>query len=540
MNLYGILCSITVITNVGIIMFLMPRWKDNKLSRLLSGVPVAGVVWTAAAIVFSTVPRIEYDRALFWWQVGYFGPIFGVCFFLHFIVSYLRLNRRKLLRTAYFLAVVFYFFVWFNNSSKFLVDLKFVYGQFYWHDWLANKNPIFLVYYLVFFVGFLGYAFIALIKAYYEKRVCNQNQIKYFILGSSVGWLGSTLHYLSDFGIDIYPWYVISIAVYPFIFVYAIVKHHLMDVNIVFKKGLVYSTLVAVITAGYLALIMGIGKIFQGLVGYQSFVINLLAVFIIGMLFNPLRDWIQHFLDKRFFQGTLESLAQERQRLQQELFHKEKLAYVGQLASSVVHEIKSPLTAIKTYVEHVPEKYADEGFRKKFQHLVPKEIDRINRVVEQLLDLAKPKNLDFNRFDLISVIESTFSLLEEHFKFKKIRVKREYSTDELLINGDEEHLRQVFLNLFLNAVQAMKDGGEMSISVDCFPESARINVKDTGEGIPKNNLEKIFTPFHTTKKDGIGLGMSITKEIIELHKGSIHAESRVGEGTTFIIELPTI
>ena len=241
----------------------------------------------------------------------------------------------------------------------------------------------------------------------------------------------------------------------------------------------------------------------------------------------------------------------------EKLLQTEKLAYVGQLASSIVHEVRNPLTAIETYIAYLPKKYNDPQFREKFNQLVPREIGRIKNITNQLLDLAKQKKIAKRNINLTACVESALELLETHMEVKKIKVIREYENENMPVRGDEDALRQVFVNLFLNAIQAIDADG--SISINCSVHGVRctgyeepkgsphnvtrtphtvISIKDTGCGMSEEQLSKLFIPFETSKKEGIGLGMVITKEIIELHGGTILAESREGGGTKLTIDLP--
>ncbi len=292
-------------------------------------------------------------------------------------------------------------------------------------------------------------------------------------------------------------------------------------------------------------------------------------MFVIAMLFTPLRDWIQRILDKRFFHGTLESLDMERQKLQQQLFQTEKLAYVGQLASSVVHEIRNPLTAIKTYVEYFSQKKNDPEYAQKFETLIPNEINRIEKVVHSLLDLAKPRKPVMREASISEIVKNTLELLAESLKLKHIQVKTDFQVKDDKITCDKEQIQQVMLNLILNSLQAMEEGGEIVVRIQgsgvgdqgsseplsnatsnssdettltpnprpLTPNKITITITDTGSGISEAQLQKLFTPFATTKEKGIGLGLVITKEIIEQHGGRIGVESEEDVGTTFTIEL---
>jgi len=554
-NIFLLSSYFVLFFNIFMAIFLLWKGVGNRLRSLWACVCMAASVWGLGGVIFSYAKTPE--EAFWGWQIGYVGVIMAPVFFFHFVRVYLE-KRLLVLSTLSYTLAFFFVFLNFFYGQFFIGNVVKTFGDLYWVDWTIRKNPFLLTHYLIYYWGFLPYCYFLLFSKFSKSSGKMRNQIKYFMIGSGLGWIGAEFNFLPDFGVNIFPVSNFLVGFYPFILGYAIIQHKLMDMNVVFKKSLVYSILVAVVTSIYSLLVFLSSLAFQGISGNESHLINILVVFLVALLFNPLKDWIQHFLDQRFFQGTLESLANERHRLQQELFHKEKLAYVGQLASSVVHEIRNPLTAIETFVNYVPDKRTDPEFLKKFDTLVPREISRIKKVVNSLLDISRPAKLNILKLNICAVLDNTLSLLEEQLKVKRIKVMREYDSPEIEIKGDEEQLKQVFLNLFLNAIQAMGEGGTLSIQVkgirhqtenlntadscNLKPSACsnylQIIVADTGHGILKEDLRKVFSPFYTTKKDGIGLGMSITKEIIENHGGTIEVESKEGDGAKFLIVLP--
>jgi len=518
---------------MAVILFAQSRFRRPTFLFILFCLTVC--VWGIGGYKFSTT--IDKAEAFFWWRFAYICAICSPVFFSNYVFEFLDVNKKILFKFIYGTTFLF-LLVNFFASRYFLGDLRLTFNQFYTVDWLKYKNPLFLIFYISYWWLLLGYALFELVKHYIKSTGIKKNQLKYFIVASVIGWLGAHGQFVVYFHIDVYPVSNFALAIYPLIITYAIIRYRLMDMKIIIQKGLVYSVLVTIITALYLIFVLSIGRIFQNLVGYQSFIINLIAVFTIAVAFNPMREWVQRILDKRFFQGTLESLAQEKQKLQQELFHKEKLAYIGQLASQVVHEIKNPLTTLKTFWEYYPKKQEDPDFKNKFEHLIPQELNRIDNVVSQLLDLAKSKLITKTSVNIIEVLEVTLALLDENLKINNIEIKRKYSKEEIYVEGDKEQLKQVFLNLLLNSIDAMAVGGSVCVDVSAGIEDSNVKIiiTDTGCGMSQETLERLFEPFMTTKKNGIGLGMSITKEIIKEHGGSIEVESEIGNGAKFIIK----
>ncbi len=237
---------------------------------------------------------------------------------------------------------------------------------------------------------------------------------------------------------------------------------------------------------------------------------------------------------------------EEMKKTQEKLFQAEKLAYIGQLASSVVHEVRNPITAIKTFVEYLPDKFRaqDKNFLERFEAIVPREVRRIEKMVRELLDLAKPRRINKNEIKVSTAVNMTLNLLKDNLQLKRIQLENECLTDDDQILGDEEQIQQVMLNLILNALDAMEEGGHLNVKVwredHAIPGSdlVMVSVKDTGSGIPQEQLKTLFTPFQTTKKNGIGLGLIVTQEIVKMHGGKIEVESELDRGTRFTVILP--
>jgi two-component system NtrC family sensor kinase len=226
---------------------------------------------------------------------------------------------------------------------------------------------------------------------------------------------------------------------------------------------------------------------------------------------------------------------------QDQLIQSEKLSIIGQLAAGVAHEIRNPLATMNLVIEHLGKKCCDD-FQKDKLELVQKNIDRINKIIQGLLTFSRPYSLNFTFENVNVLIEKLEPILENLSlsNIKNIIIIKKYNPKLPKAWVDSHHLEQVFLNLALNAIKAMGYSGELYISTNYNPEQQKIIIKfkDTGCGIAEENLEKIFHPFFTTRKDGTGLGLSICQMIIDEHKGNISVESRLGEGTTFTIFLP--
>lgn len=215
----------------------------------------------------------------------------------------------------------------------------------------------------------------------------------------------------------------------------------------------------------------------------------------------------------------------------------ERLAALGQMAAGVAHEIRNPLNAIRGFAQLLQMEVGDEETRKKHSSIIIKEVDRLNRVVEEVLEYTREIRLEISSFKVESLLEEVISLLEEEVKKNKIKVEFQFlPLPPLLVDG--ERLKQVFLNICKNAVEVMEKGGRLRVETQKEEKEAVISISDTGPGIREEDLKRLFDPFFTTKSRGTGLGLSISHRIVEAHKGRIKVESKVGKGTTFHIFLP--
>jgi two-component system NtrC family sensor kinase len=224
----------------------------------------------------------------------------------------------------------------------------------------------------------------------------------------------------------------------------------------------------------------------------------------------------------------------------------DRLSSLGLLTAGLAHEIRNPLVAIRTFTQLLPERYDDAEFRDVFQGLALKEVDRICGLINDLLNFARPSRPNIAQENLHEVIDGVARILENQAKDKNVKIIREFSAGLPKAWIDREQLKQVFMNLILNAIQAMRDGGSLVIatrvSSDGDPNAShpcvQVEIRDTGIGIPEENLERIFDPFFTNKEGGSGLGLAISHQIIQEHGGRILVQSKIKEGTSFFVNLP--
>ena len=222
-----------------------------------------------------------------------------------------------------------------------------------------------------------------------------------------------------------------------------------------------------------------------------------------------------------------------------QLIRSEKLAALGQLAAGIAHEIRNPLTSINILIHSLRDSFSSNNSHREDLQVIEEEIDRINKIVDQFLRFARPSPPLLEKAEISSVFEETLQLLRPQIEKQRISVQKNFGSLPL-INIDKEQMKQVVLNLLLNAIQAMPGGGRLQLA-GRMPRGNRwiqLSIQDSGMGIPPQDMDKLFDPFFSTREGGIGLGLSIAHRIIDQHHGRIEVESTPEKGTLFTIWLP--
>jgi PAS domain S-box-containing protein len=254
----------------------------------------------------------------------------------------------------------------------------------------------------------------------------------------------------------------------------------------------------------------------------------------------PIEAAISHVTvqGNQFFTAILRDVS-ERTRLEEQLRRTERVAELGTLASGMAHEIGTPMNVILGRAEYLMDRVVDEPVKKGLRTIVA-QVERITRVMNQLLSFARRKPSQPRALALPEVIEDSLDMFRERFSRHNVQVVTHIDPDCPSVVADSDQMNQVLINLIMNAVHAMPQGGTLRMGLDHEKDRVRLTVSDTGHGIPNEVVNKIFDPFFTTKEfgKGTGLGLTVVKGIIEEHQGSIAVESEEGKGTTFTVLLP--
>jgi len=237
-----------------------------------------------------------------------------------------------------------------------------------------------------------------------------------------------------------------------------------------------------------------------------------------------------------FFTGIVRDLT-EQKAMQHQVLQSERLAALGQALAEITHEIKNPLIMIGGFARQLLDKFKGDKERAKLQ-IITEEVGRLERLLAGLRDLYRPRQLFVEEIDLASVLREVVALVEEEAASRGVKIVLALATEAAYASADREKLKQVFLNLIKNSLEALPDGGVITISTRYTAERVEVLIADGGDGIPEAVRQRVFSPFFTTKQQGTGLGLCISKRIIDDHPGGTFLlESTEGEGTVVTIGL---
>ncbi|HCS49594.1 MAG TPA: HAMP domain-containing histidine kinase [Candidatus Aminicenantes bacterium] len=247
----------------------------------------------------------------------------------------------------------------------------------------------------------------------------------------------------------------------------------------------------------------------------------------------------------RSFNEMTRDLLETRRRMEDanlKLIQAEKLASIGRISASIAHEIRNPLTSVKLNIQKLMQNEHLDEEEKEHLSISQEGIGQIEKFIKELLNFTRVSDLNPERFSVVQIVEESLKMMRNSFQEKKIVLEKNFAADLPSVVVDGDKIRQVFLNILRNAVEAVEEGGKIGLALSRVKENgvARIKVRisDDGCGIPEKDWENIFEPFYTTKPSGFGLGLSNARKIVEQHRGSLRVTKTKGKGTTFEVRIP--
>ncbi|WP_054968249.1 PAS domain S-box protein [Alicyclobacillus ferrooxydans] len=228
----------------------------------------------------------------------------------------------------------------------------------------------------------------------------------------------------------------------------------------------------------------------------------------------------------------------ERKQAEESLLHAEKLSAVGQLAAGIAHEIRNPLTALKGFLQLLHER--SRGTKRGYVEIMKGELDRIELILSEMLVLARPQAINFEPYDIQLLLREVLAFLSPQALMQDVTIHSDFVNGNPLVECEKNQIKQVFVNVVKNAIEAMPNGGELYVNLTLQNQRVTIGFLDEGEGIPEERIPRLGDPFYTTKEKGTGLGLMVSHKIISTHKGTMSISSTVGKGTKVAITLPVV
>jgi signal transduction histidine kinase len=530
LNPHTILPIICLILSLGSGFFVIKANPKARLNQIYLGICLSICGWFSFLLPFNF--NFKEEILLNWFRLTYCAiPFIPVTCFT-FVTTYLKKENND--HWYKINLIIGSFFSIICISTPWIIQGVIYYPWYpYPQAGILHKFLVFHCLYLVFFI--IKFLTDSIKKGDIEPKQLNQRK---YMLCAFISLSVATIDFISNYNIPIYQAGCIPTTIFLLIVAVAILKHQLMDIQIVIRKSLAYSILVSFITLIFLVMVLVTEKLSQTYMGcHQNILNSILLSIIIAIIFIPLRNKIQTIIDKIFLKASPMQIAAENEQLRQEVIQTEKFKAIATLASSLAHEIKNPLTILNTFNEYLPHKKNDPEFLVKYHSVASKEIERINNLAHELLSFAKPCPPKIELINPDDLISNLISLIESKCINSKIDITVVKDAPTISIQADPNQLKQALLNILLNAIDAMPDGGKLVITSEAKQSQFIISISDTGMGISEEDLKHIFDPFFTKKEKGTGLGLAITQGIIEKHRGKITVESKPDQGTTFRIEI---
>jgi len=693
---YVIANIITAICNLSLAFFVYFKDKKNSVNINYFLLNTSVALWAFGFAMAITAS--DKTMGLFWIRFLNVGAILIPLFFLHFIFSLLKIYRQKkaLVISTY---IISFFFLILNFTPLFTQD---VVPKMIFKSW-AVPGPLYPLFIIMFF-SYIAYASYTLFKGLQHSSAAEKNQLRYVAAASIIGFVGGSTTFFPVLNINIYPFGTLFVSLNALIISYSIVKHRLMDIEFVIRKGVIYAyasllllipiflltvgaqlytfqqmnfafscfVFLCMIIAAYLfpkvrlqaetnveqylfkdkydykktisdlskamVSILDINELCRKIISTttEALKVEKASVFIFNeekdafllcdarglegyTIANSYRKDDQFFkllerrreitireeLERYQHNPDMQTIYQMMTRLGAEtcipliakqrligiinlgmkgnkkmythedlellttlansatigienaqlyenmkntkkiMLRADRLASLGTHAAGLAHEIRNPLVAIKTFTQLLPERFDDEEFRNYFSTVAAGEIDRISTLVTELLEFSRPSGPFFQQENLNDILDKMITLIKTEAKQKELTIETTLADDLPTVTVDKEQMKQVFINILLNAIQATPEKGTILVATRKIVKSnggpgfVQVEISDTGIGIPEEELDKIFTPFFTTRAKGSGLGLAISHQIIQEHEGTIDVKSVDKKGTTFIINLPT-
>jgi len=491
MNLY--LCSFSFNSLFSVLLGLFVIFKNpkSKVNRTWALACLSCAGWSFFSVL--TYSATDLDNAILFSKILNVFAAYLCVFVAHFCKEISESKTgNTVIKIGYFNCLLITLFAFTNHFTSASPFLRF------------NYFPVVKPFYHFFTAHFLFYSVYAdclLIKSLSYLPEVKRNQIKYILIGITTGYIAGITTFFTAYRIPLEPFLANFVWLYAAIITYAIIKHQLMDIKVVIKKTLFYSFFAFLVSALYVVMIFIAHAFFiKEKISAIYLTNSVVLLLLIALFLRPIEIFLRQVLDKKFFRGTIEEISEQKEKLETELERQQRLKSVGILAAGMAHEIKNPITAIKTFAEYLPQKHDDPEFREKFSRIIAQETARIQEIVTNLLIFSKPAEPNKRECDVTKIIQDIAELLSSELLKNNIKFSFNFSSDTPSAYVDSDQMKQALLNILMNAIDAMKGrGGNLTVTTTREGKGPRIEIKDTGCGITEDKLNHILTRFTPTR-----------------------------------------
>lgn len=510
------------------LLFSRGQKNQTRLTQVLALFCLAVGIWGSCAFIIGTV-RHETTAFIVWLLA--MSDVFFIPVLFYHTACILTEQKRDIFLLLFYLLGIFFLYVTATGDLYSVMPVKFhsiYYIRITFYGWA----------YILLWLGIFSFAQLRLTWYYRKHRPGDRRIFLALIVATPFGFIGGASNFLPTLGIDIYPFGNFLIIIFCLLVVYAALKDRLVDLAFVIQRSVAYYILIAFVTLVYMLSVFSFERLTQHVLGYQSMAIGMAIAFVLGLVLIPFRNKVQALVDGYFFKGTVLEIADQNESLRQEIVRSERYKSLAAITANISDEIKNPLTAIMGYAHFLEQKHNDPEFIAKFSKVLKEQSTKINDLLLQLKEYGQVVPLSHTETDLNRLIDDTLVMLKGGLLVENISIQRDFDPQNAVLAVDVSHLRQAVINIITNAAESMTEARQLIVTTRGERDKFTISVKDTGCGIKKDDLVRIFDPLYTTKPGHIGLGLSTTQGIVDKHGGKIYVLSTVGQGSEFIIELP--
>ena len=545
MNLFGLSGFLTAITGFALVVMILVHSSKTFLSRIWALFMITVGIWGVGVYYIAQVPFGGDEKALLLWRLAHIGVTLIPVFFFHFIYIFLEIKKKILLYIIYSLGIFFFI----TNATGYLVIVVTYMYNFYYD---SSSNILYLSFFS-FFMSAVIYGHYLMFKKYKESPALKQKQIRYFFLATGLGFAGGFTVFLPAFGIDIYPIGNMTVFLGLLIVTYGVIKHQLLSIKTVAIELFLICTWVLFFTRLFLMKDLG---------GFYVDILLFVAVVLLGIM--VIRSALQEFKYREQLQTLNETLQEKidaqtkkiREAYEIEKSARKKLEALGTIKSNFIsvaaHQLRTPLSAIQWSIRMILDDEQEKLITKhsKLLNQTYSANKNLIQIVNDLLNVTQIEGKNFgyemNMNNIFQVINETIAGLQILVRDKNLQVSFNKTEELVSFVFDRVKIMIALKNIIGNAIDYTPNGGGIVITLSKEENNAVITVVDTGIGISKGEQEQLFTKFYRSEKarkmetDRSGLGLWITKQIIEKHNGTITVLSDTNKGTTVKICLPTV